>query len=102
MMMTTSAFSATSLPDLQTTPPAATSSGAIGADVVQEQAVAGGLQMARHRAPHDAEADKTDIDHFRLLLVRFADQVSAVSAACQPRPSTVVVLGLYSHPTQPR
>src|SRR6266540_3374781 len=30
MMMTTSAFSATSLPDLQTTPPSATSSGAIG------------------------------------------------------------------------
>ena len=90
MMMTTSDFSATSLPDLQTTPPPETSSGAIGRDIVQKQPVAGGLKMARHRAAHGAEADKADIDHFNSPL-SFLVQVSAV-----------VVLGLHSQPIQPR
>ena len=73
-------------------------------DIVQEQAMAGSLKMAGHGTPHGAEADKADIDHFELSPCRFlvSGQVSSVSAACHPRPSTVVVLGLYSHPIQPR
>ena len=44
-------------------------------------AVAGGLQMAGHRATHDAEADKADIDHFKLPLSFLGSgQVSRVSA----------------------
>ena len=31
--------------------------------VMQEQLVAGSLQVCRHRATHGAEADETDIDH---------------------------------------
>ena len=67
-------------------------------DVVQKQPVPGGLQMARHRAAHDAKANESNIDH-SIFLIR---QVSMVCIECQPRPSTVEVLGLYSQPTQPR
>ena len=34
-----------------------------GAGAVQEQRVAGGLQVPRHRPPHDAEPDESDLAH---------------------------------------
>jgi hypothetical protein len=34
-----------------------------GTDVVKEQAMPRGLEMAGHRASHGAQADEADIDH---------------------------------------
>ncbi len=33
-------------------------------DIVEEQTMPRGLEMAGHRTPHDPEADEADIDHF--------------------------------------
>jgi hypothetical protein len=36
---------------------------------MQKQVMSGGLEMARHRTSHGAEADEADIDHAGVSLV---------------------------------
>jgi hypothetical protein len=38
-------------------------------NVMQKQVMSGGLEMARHRTSHGAEADEADIDHAGVSLV---------------------------------
>ena len=70
-------------------------------DIVKKQPMSGSLKMARHRAPHDPKANEANIDHF---VFSFASSIRRrpMCGAYHPRPSTVVVFGLYSQPTQPR
>ena len=86
MRMMTSAASATALALSRALPPLITSSCEAGFTPIEEERVAGINQMAGHRPPHHAEADKADV-HVMLLI--------------QPSPSDVPAFGLYSQPTQP-
>ncbi len=61
--MTMSVFCATSLPFWQTLAPPATRVSGTLPIVSTEELMPGGLQVARHRGAHDAEADESDFAH---------------------------------------
>ncbi|MNT61495.1 hypothetical protein D3C72_1991450 [compost metagenome] len=89
-------------------------------DVMHEQRVAGGAQVARHRCAHDAQADEADVAlvcHIDVSLYEIKSVLVGVGgnglpqgyrsghctpcAARQPSPASVAVFGLYSQPIQP-
>ncbi len=66
------------------------------------------LQMTRHRRAHDPQSDEAYLGHVAYSLIKFMQSavLYAVSRSAswflnQPRPSSVVVFGLYSQPIQP-
>src|SRR3982074_3924202 len=67
-----------------------------GSDVAENHPMPRSQEMTGHRTSHSSEANKADINHADI------PYVSIVCIACHPRPSVVLVLGLYSQPTQPR